>query len=129
MYLGFGALGLPWFAGFGSGFAYIAGPTGGYLIGFILASFFIGFMVDRYVSSRKFFSMITLMLFATFALIYTPGLIQFYFWMGASISFIELLTMAVIPFVAADIIKAIIAAVIATGITPKLSYGKEVDAI
>ena len=36
--------------------------------------------------------------------------------------------MAVIPFIAADVIKAAIAAGIASGITPKSAYGKEVDA-
>jgi len=127
-YVGFGAVGLPWFAGLNGGIFYLVGPTGGYLIGFIIAAFFIGFVVDRYIRSRNFFGMLTLMLFSTFVLIYIPGLIQFYLWMGGSINFWELLTMAVIPFIAADIIKAIIAAVIASGITPKRTYGREIDA-
>jgi biotin transport system substrate-specific component len=127
MYLGIGAAGVPWFAGFNGGIAYIAGPTGGYLVGFILAAFFIGFIVDRYLKSRKFFSMMLLMLFATFFLIYTPGLIYLYFWFGSSLGLIELLTMCVVPFIAADLVKAVIAAGIATTITPKASYGREVD--
>lgn len=125
MYLGIGAMGMPWFAGFNSGFAYLAGPTGGYLIGFILAAFFIGYMVDRYVKSRNFFGMLGLMMFSTFVLIYIPGLIQLYMWMDASVNFVELLTMAVLPFIAADLIKSVIAAGIATGITPKKAYGSE----
>jgi biotin transport system substrate-specific component len=127
-YVGIGAVGLPWFAGLNGGIFYLVGPTGGYLIGFIIAAFFIGFVVDRYIRSRNFLGMLTLMLFSTFFLIYIPGLIQFYLWMGGSINFWELLTMAVIPFIAADIIKAIIAAVIAIGITPKRTYGREIDA-
>jgi len=127
MYLGIGAAGIPWFAGLNSGFGYIAGPTGGYLIGFVIASFFIGYMVDRYIRSRSFLPMFAIMLFSTFALIYVPGLIQLYLWMGASVGFWELLAMAVLPFIAADIIKAAIAAGIASGITPKNAYGKELD--
>ena len=129
MYLGIGAFGVPWFAGFNSGFAYIAGPTGGYILGFVVAAFFIGYIVDRYVKSRNFLVMIGLMLFATFVLIYVPGLIQFYLWTGASIGIGDLFMMCVIPFVAADLIKAVIAAVIATSITPKRAYGREVDIV
>lgn len=129
MYLGIGAAGVPWFAGFNSGFAYILGPTGGYIVGFVLAAFFIGYTVDKYVRSRSFLGMLGLMLFSTFALIYIPGLIQLYLWTGTSIGVLELLSMAVIPFIAADIIKAIIAASIAMGITPKKAYGREVDIV
>ena len=127
MYVGIGTFGVPWFSGFNGGFAYIAGPTGGYIIGFIIAAFFIGFVVDRYIRSRNLLSMLTLMFFSTFILIYIPGLLQLYLWLGASIGIWELLTIAVFPFIIADIIKAIIATIIASGITPKVSYGKEID--
>jgi biotin transport system substrate-specific component len=127
IYLGIGAAGVPWFAGLNSGLIYIAGPTGGYLIGFVISAFFIGYMVDRYIHSRSFFSMLGLMLFSTFALIYVPGLILLYIWLGASVGVWQLLTMAVIPFIAADVIKAVIAAGIASSITPKSAYGKEID--
>ncbi len=127
MYVGIGAAGVPWFAGFNYGFGYIFGPTGGYLIGFILAAFFIGFIVDRYLKSRKFLSMMLLMFFSIFVLIYLPGLIYFYIYTGAILSVTELLTMCVLPFLAADLVKAIVAAVIATGITPKVSYANEID--
>jgi biotin transport system substrate-specific component len=127
MYLGIGAAGVPWFAGLNGGIGYLAGPTGGYIIGFVLAAFFIGHIVDKYIKSRKFLSMMTLMLFATFVLIYIPGLIQFYIWTGESIGLIELFTLCVLPFIAADFIKAVIAAGIANIITPKRAYGPEVD--
>jgi len=126
IYLGIGVAGVPWFAGFNSGLAYIAGPTGGYLIGFVITSFFIGYIVDRYIRSRSFLPMFAIMLFSTFTLIYIPGLIYLYIWMGASIGIWELITMAVLPFIVADIIKAAIAAGITSGITPKNSYGKEI---
>jgi len=127
MYIGIGAAGVPWFAGFNSGVVYLAGPTGGYLVGFILAAFFIGFIVDRYLKSRKFFSMMLLMFFSTFVLIYIPGLIYLYIYTGTILGITELLTMCVLPFIAADFVKAVIAAGIATSITPKASYAKEVD--
>jgi len=127
MYIGIGAAGIPWFAGLNGGIGYIVGPTGGYLIGFILAAFFIGFIVDRYLKSRKFFSMMLLMLFSTFILIYIPGLIYLYIYTGTILGVTELLTMCVLPFIAADFVKAVVAAGIATSITPKVSYAKEID--
>jgi len=45
----------------------------------------------------------------------------------ASLGFIELFTMCVLPFIAADIVKAVLAAGIANTILPKTSYGREVD--
>jgi biotin transporter BioY len=41
----------------------------------------------------------------------------------------ELLTIAVVPFIIGDIIKAVAAASIAKAITPKRSYGREVDIV
>jgi biotin transport system substrate-specific component len=124
-YVGLGAMGLPWFAN-------ITGSTIGYLIGFIIAAFFIGFITDNYSKSRKFSSMFLLMLFSTFVLIYIPGLTYLYFYMnslGLSVSIIELVTIAVIPFIAGDMVKAVAAASIAKIITPKKSFGREVDII
>ncbi len=45
-YLGEGALGLPVFAK-GAGLAYMAGPTGGYLAGFLVAAIVVGWLADR----------------------------------------------------------------------------------
>lgn len=46
LYLAQGAIGLPVFTG-GAGLAYMAGPTGGYLAGFLVAAFIIGWAADR----------------------------------------------------------------------------------
>jgi biotin transport system substrate-specific component len=45
-YLVAGAMGLPVFAA-GAGIAYLAGPTGGYLLGYLLAASFMGFCGSR----------------------------------------------------------------------------------
>src|SRR5690606_15992651 len=46
LYLAQGAVGLPVFAT-GSGLAYLAGPTGGYLVGFVFAAGIAGWAADR----------------------------------------------------------------------------------
>ena len=127
MYVGFGAAGIPWFQGLNGGIGYLAGPTGGYLIGFIFTAFFLGYFMDRYIRSRSFLSMLALMLFANFVLIYIPGLLLLYFFMGASIGLSELLIMGMIPFVAGDLVKIFTAAAITKGITPKRAFNGEVD--
>ncbi len=131
IYAGLGAVGVPWFAGWGSGLGYLAGPTGGYIIGFILAALFLGHFTDTYIRSRSFLSMLALMLFANFILIYVPGLLQLGLWLnlvkGEPATFTTLLSMGALPFIAGDITKAAMAAAIARGITPKSAYNGEVD--
>ena len=131
LYAGLGAAGVPWFQGWSGGLAYMAGPTGGYIVGFILAALFLGYFTDKFVRSRSFLAMLGLMLFANFILIYGPGLLQLNLWLtnvkGTPVEFGQLLTMGAIPFIAGDISKAVIAALIVRGVTPKKAYGKETD--
>jgi biotin transport system substrate-specific component len=47
IYVGLGALGLPVFAGGASGAAILAGPTGGYLVSFLIAPWVIGALLRR----------------------------------------------------------------------------------
>ncbi len=118
IYVGFGVLGAGWFAG-----SSIFGPTGGYLIGFIIAAFFLGYVIDTYVHRRNFVSILLLMLFATFFLIYIPGLIQlgFYFYLikGSFPGLSSLLMMGFFPFIPGAIIKVVLASAVATAIIPK----------
>ncbi|RLF28310.1 MAG: biotin transporter BioY [Thermoplasmata archaeon] len=128
MYIGFGAIGMPWFAGLNGGLAYLTGPTGGYILGFAAAAFFLGYLTDRYVKSRVFANMLALMFFATFVLIYIPGLLCLYIWTGNSVSLWELLTIGMLPYIAGDLLKISAAATIAAAVTPKQAYNGEVDA-
>jgi len=131
IYAGLGAAGVPWFSGWNSGIGYLAGPTGGYIIGFIFAALFLGYFTDKYIRSRSFLSMLVLMLFANFILIYVPGLLQLGLWLnlvkGEPVAFTALLGMGAFPFIAGDITKAVMAAAIARGVTPKQAYNGEVD--
>ena len=131
IYAGLGAAGLPWFNGWSGGVGHLAGPTGGYVIGFILAALVMGHFTDTYVRSRSFLSMLGLMLFANFILIYVPGLLWLGLWLGlvkgAPAGFIALLGMGAVPFIAGDITKAVMAAAIARGVTPKQAYNGEID--
>jgi len=131
IYAGLGAAGVPWFTGLGSGLGYLAGPTGGYIFGFILAALFLGHFTDKYTGSRSFLTMLGLMLFANFVLVYVPGLLQLGLWLnlvkGEPVTISTLLMMGAIPFIAGDITKIILAATAARGILPKLAYNNKTD--
>lgn len=130
-YAGLGVAGLPWFAGWKGGMAALAGPTGGYIIGFILAAFFVGHFTDKYLKTRKFPALLGLMLVANILLIYIPGLIQLYLWLtlvsGKSVTILQVLNMGAFPFIAGDAVKALAATGIAWAALPKQSFHKEVN--
>jgi len=130
MYAGIGFAGVPWFAGWTGGLSVLTGATGGYIIGFVIAAFFLGYFTDKYIRSRSFFSMLPLMLFANFVLIYIPGLVVLYIWWTSFIGpvgIVELLTAGMIPFIAGDLVKIVAASGVAKAVLPKISYGREVD--
>ena len=122
IYAVLGIVGIPWFNGWTSGL----GATGGYLLGFILAALFIGYISDKYVKSRYFLNMLGLMVFASLILIYVPGVIWLGVWMnmvtGTSVSISALLAMGVVPFIIGDVIKCVTAATITKFVTPKTDY-------
>ena len=46
IYLALGAIGIPVFSGYGAGLAKLAGPTGGYLVGYLLLAFIGGMFIE-----------------------------------------------------------------------------------
>lgn len=48
-----GAVGIPVFAGFRGGFSVLAGPTGGYIIGYIAAAFVVGLFCSHAFNRRQ----------------------------------------------------------------------------
>ena len=113
-----GIAGMPWFNGATSGL----GTTTGYLVGFVLAALFLGYVTDRNPRFRTFGKLFGLMLFASLVLIYIPGLIWLGFWLhavqGSSMSVAEILTIGALPFIAGDVLKTGAAALTARVITP-----------
>jgi len=116
-YLLLGGLGIPWFAAAASGgWQVLAGPTGGYLWGFVISSSFVGYLTERFAWARQLPGMILVMLFANFVLIHGPGL----FWLKvvtATSSWKQLLTIGLFPFISGDLLKIAAAAAVATGVT------------
>ena len=113
IYLLLGAIGVPVFSSFRGGLQVLAGPTGGYLIGFIFLALIMGFTLEHF--DRKLVPTIIGMIIGM-AVCYAFGTV----WLAKllSLSFKEGLMMGVIPYLPGDAAKIIIAAIVG----PKL-YG------
>ncbi len=126
IYAGLGFAGLPWFNAWSGGLPVLFGPTGGYIIGFILAALLVGYFTDTFINSRKFFPMLGIMLLANFVIIHGFGLLQLGLWLhlaqGETVAFSHLLSIGTIPFILGDLAKAVAAALVAKSITPKRAY-------
>ena len=107
IYLLIGFVGLPVFSGFTGGLSMLAGPTGGYLIGYIFMALICGLFVDRFKNSRMMYcvGMILGML-----VLYALGTLWLAF--QANLTFIAALFAGVIPFIPGDIAKIIICLVL-----------------
>ncbi len=110
-YLAAGLMGAPVFAGLAAGPAYFAGPTAGYLAGFVIAVAIVGYVADR-VSSKNILALIGATLLGTLV-IYALGAYWLGFvFIGSSgnlLGFEGAWKYGVQPFILADIVKAVLA--------------------
>ena len=121
-YVVLGVAFIPWFGGMTGGVEVLLGSTGGFLIGFILASYFIGDITERYAKARNFTRMAITIAIANFALIYIPGLAGLALFLalqGTPVGIFDLLMMGLIPFIAGDIVKILAAASVSKVFLPK----------
>lgn len=108
LYLAEGALGLPVFAGTpekGLGVAYMMGPTGGYLLGFLVAAMTVGWLAERGYDRK--------LLPALFSMTLGMGLIFLigYLWLGTVIGWDKpILSLGVTPFLFGALLKISLAA-------------------
>ena len=79
LYIFEGIIGIPVFAKppF-SGFYYLLGPSGGYLLGMLIASYFVGYLAEKNYDKNFIKSLITI--FIGTIIIFIPGLIWLGFW-------------------------------------------------
>ncbi len=100
MYVFEGALGLPVFAPGGAfGIARLFGPTGGYILGFMAAAYFAGYLAER-GWDRTFLKTLGIML-GGLCLIYSFGLIR----LAAFLPLNRVLIAGLIPFIPGELVK------------------------
>ena len=106
-YLMLGAFGLPVFAGTpekGIGLAYMLGPTGGYLFGFVAAAGVCGYLAERGWDRRMSTTFLAMLIGN--AVIYIPGLV----WLGSVVGWDKpVLAWGMTPFLLGDLAKIVVA--------------------
>ncbi|HTY45301.1 MAG TPA: biotin transporter BioY [Patescibacteria group bacterium] len=105
-YILLGATGLSLFAGFGSGTCYLCGPTAGYLVGFVLASFLIGTFSGSAKSTARLFALLCI----GDLLLLGCGALWLKLLLGLSPK--KAFLWGVLPFIPADMLKAWMAALL-----------------
>lgn len=109
-YLTLGFLGAPVFAGGNAGIAYLFNPrmTGGYLLAFPIAAMICGYIAQRWptLTGRL------VACFAAVGVIYACGLLWMHFAMAQTVS--VAVAWGIVPFLALDAVKGIIASALAT---------------
>ena len=119
-YLAEGAMGLPVFANGGNGLAF-AGPTAGFLLGFVGMAWIAGFATDRGIKGLVPTALVAIL---ASVLLYVPGvawamLADTVFGLDATKwgadSFASIWQYYMAPFLLGDAIKAVMAALIVTG--------------
>lgn len=116
LYLLVGAIGMPVFAGGKGGIAHFLGPTGGYLLGYVLASWLTGFIAER---SRGILILEILSVLIGSLAIYTLGVP--WLKMVTQMSWTKTFMVGMVPFLIGDAVKASVALILARAIRPVLN--------
>ena len=122
VYLALGAIGAPVFSGFKGGPAAFAGPTGGFLIGFLAAAL-VYWLLEKLVFARLMttqkkkiiFGFVNSLIFEL--IMYTVGVIWFmtvYAAQTGPVGLVTVLGWCVIPFIIPDIVKMAAAVIISS---------------
>ncbi len=103
-----GVSGLPIFAGGSSGLGVLFGPTGGFILGFLLAVVAISHLKGK---KANLFRYLLVTVFIGIPIIHLLG--AAYMSYILNITYIKALQLGVIPFLVGDLIKAVLASIIA----------------
>ena len=110
LYIAQGAMGFPVFQGTpekGIGIPYMLGPTGGYLVGYVIAAAMVGWFAERGFD-RSFFKIGAVMLLAG-TVLYIPGLLWLAYLFGMDK---PILQWGLYPFILGDLTKVALAAAV-----------------
>lgn len=99
VYLLLGMAGLPVFSGFSGGLAKVAGPTGGYLIGYIPCVLILSIIVRKWKKLPAYF------LGAVLGTIVCYGIGSLWFMLLMKTGIVETLIYCVLPFLPGDFLK------------------------
>ena len=114
LYLFQGAIGLPVFAT-GGGILYLLGPTGGYLVGFLLSSIVLSNLAAIGCDKKYFLTLLSLVL--GISIIFIVGLLQLSFVLNLSL--IKSIQVGLSPFIFGELFKILILTILIPFISNK----------
>ena len=124
VYILLGAVGVPVFVGFNAGLGALAGPTGGYIIGYLPSVVVFALLVRRGEAGKPgrknagVFVLTVLRGLPAMAACYAPG--TAWFMITTGMGFFESLIMCVIPFIPGDVLKVIAAVAVCEAVKKPL---------
>ncbi|SRR5581483_694260 len=98
-----GAIGLPVFAGGATGILHLAGPRGGYLLGYLVAAFITGLMMERMTNRTPV---------KVFAAMGLGNLVIYFFgipWLSRFVGWEKAFILGMLPFLIGDALKLVVA--------------------
>ena len=119
LYALIGAIGIPVFSGASAGFAVIAGPTGGYIVGFIPTAFLIGFILEK-----TSFTVVKGMIANTVGMFVTLAIGTVWLKFAAGINWNAAISSGFAPFIIVGLIKAFLASWIGITVYKRLVSAK-----
>ena len=109
VYIALGAVGIPVFSGFGAGIGHIFGPTGGYLLGFVIVCMIYLFTENRFPEESAAHRFVIPAV--ALAACYLCGTVWFALQTGRGVG--ESLVLCVVPYIAPDAVKIALAEIVA----------------
>lgn len=108
IYILIGIIGVPVFSGFKSGIGVLAGPTGGYIVGFIFTALIVGIFSEKF--NAKIWALAVSMVLGI-AVCYAFGSAWFYVYMLSknAVSLSYILGLCVVPYIVPDLVKIAVA--------------------
>ena len=117
IYILLGVVGLPVFSGFRGGLGVLLGPTGGFLIGFVISTYVVGKLIEK-IEDGRIWSYFVIGLLGII-IIYTCGVAQLV--IITEIGLKEAVLLGIIPFLPGDFLKLITASFLAIRIKSVVS--------
>lgn len=118
LYTLLGVIGLPVFSGGKSGFGTILSPTGGFIIGFILAAFLVSLAKGKPDSKNPLFRYLIVAVCVGIPCVYIPGIAGYMLFVETDL--LGAVTTLTSVFILADLAKCVFAALLALPINKSL---------
>lgn len=121
IYVLIGAIGVPVFAGFKGGLGIVLGPTGGYLLSYPLAAALAGLAANAVRNATRARATVSGLLFGTLGLAVIYALGAGWLAVAADLPVGVAVVQGVAPFVVFDLIKVLIATLVAVAAAPAIA--------